>query len=133
MRKGPLDSKLLTDMGLTHVTVTLKAMGPGEGVYQADFLVDTGATDSLAPAAELRRIGVQPIGKVVHELADGTLHEYPVGLAQIEFMGEITAGRVIFGPDDAEPILGVTALESVGIVVDPATKTLKRLPAVPLK
>lgn len=48
-------------------------------------------------------------------------------------MGEITAGRVIFGPDDAEPVLGVTALESVGITVDPANRTLKRLPAVPLK
>jgi hypothetical protein len=32
-----------------------------------------------------------------------------------------------------EPVLGVTALESVGIVLDPATRTLKRLPAVPLK
>jgi hypothetical protein len=48
-------------------------------------------------------------------------------------MGEVTAGRVIFGPDGVEPILGVTALESVGITVDPATRTLTRLPAVPLK
>ncbi len=45
----------------------------------------------------------------------------------------MTAGRVIFGPDDVEPILGVTALESVGITVDPANRTLKRLPAIPLK
>lgn len=29
--------------------------------------------------------------------------------------------------------LGVTALESVGILVDPVNKTLKRLPAIPLK
>ena len=29
--------------------------------------------------------------------------------------------------------LGVTALESVGIMVDPANKTLRRLPAIPLK
>jgi len=48
-------------------------------------------------------------------------------------MGEITAGRVIFGPDDVEPLLGVTALESVGITVDPVTQTLRRLPAIPLK
>lgn len=48
-------------------------------------------------------------------------------------MGEVTAGRIIFGPDDAEPLLGATALESVGIMVDPANQTLKRLPAVPLK
>jgi len=44
----------------------------------------------------------------------------------------IIAG-VIFGPDGTEPLLGVTALESVGILVDPAHKTLKRLPAIPLK
>jgi hypothetical protein len=47
-------------------------------------------------------------------------------------MGDVTAGRINFGPDDVEPILVVTALESVGIVVDPATKSLKRRPAVPL-
>jgi len=50
-----------------------------------------------------------------------------------EFLGETTVVRVRFGPDDAEPVLGVTALESVGILVDPSTKTLKRLPAIPLK
>ncbi|MBI3327890.1 MAG: clan AA aspartic protease [Nitrospinae bacterium] len=120
-------------MGVTHVTVTLKGFGSPSGTYAADFLVDTGATDSLAPAAELRNIGVQPVGTMVYELADGTIHEYPFGLVQIEFMGEITAGRVIFGPDNAEPLLGVTALESVGITVDPANRTLKRLPAIPLK
>ncbi|MCX8103897.1 MAG: retroviral-like aspartic protease family protein [Candidatus Bipolaricaulota bacterium] len=78
-------------MGLTHVTVTLRALGPGGGSYQADFLVDTGATDSLAPATELRKIGVQAVGKMVCELANGTFQEYEFGLAQIEFMGEITA------------------------------------------
>lgn len=31
----------------------------------------------------------------------------------IHVMGELTSGRVIFGPDNAEPLLGVTALESV--------------------
>jgi clan AA aspartic protease len=119
-------------MGLTYVTVTLRAPG-ARRKYAASFLVDTGATDSLAPAAELRRIGVKPVGKMAYELADGTLQEYPFGLVEISFMGEITAGRVIFGPDNAEPILGVTALESVGIVVDATNRTLKRLPAIPLK
>ena len=42
-------------------------------------------------------------------------------------------GRIIFGEPNCEPLLGVTALESVGIMVDPANKTLKRLPAIPLK
>ena len=37
------------------------------------------------------------------------------------------------GADDAEPILGVTALESVGIEVDPRTQRLNRLCAARLK
>ena len=53
--------------------------------------------------------------------------------AQIEFMGELVGSTVIFGPDNAESILGVTALESVGIEVDPRSQRLKRLPAVRLK
>ena len=120
-------------MGLIHVTVALKNLGTPDGTYEAVFLVDTGATDCLAPASELRKIGLQPRGKMTYELADGKVQEFPFGIVQIEFMGEVTAGRVIFGPDDAEPILGVTALESVGISVDPSTGALKRLPAIPLK
>jgi clan AA aspartic protease len=119
-------------MGLTYVTVVLRVRGGGSE-YRANFLVDSGATDTLAPAAELRKIGVEPVGKNAYELADGSLQEYEFGLVDISFMGEITAGRVIFGPDGVEPLLGVTALESVGIVVDPANKTLQRLPAIPLK
>jgi hypothetical protein len=48
-------------------------------------------------------------------------------------MGEVTAGRVLFGPEGSEPILGVTALESVGVTVDPAHQASRRLPAVPFK
>jgi clan AA aspartic protease len=120
-------------MGLTKVTVRISAFGNGDRSYESVFLVDTGATDSMVPSPELEKIGVKKEGKMAYELADGTVREYPFGLARIEFMGETTAGRVIFGLPGAEPILGVTALESVGIMVDPTTKTLKRLPAIPLK
>jgi len=128
-----LDKVSSADMGLTHVTVKVRNMANPKGGYEADFLVDTGATDSLAPRAELRKIGLQPVGKTVYELANGAVEEYEYGLVEITFMGEVTAGRIIFGPDDAEPLLGVTALESVGITIDPANRTLKRLPAIPLK
>ena len=109
-------------MGLNYVTVSLKAAG-GKKKYQSTFLVDSGATDTLAPAAELRKLGMKPAGKMTYELADGSLEEYQFGLAEISFMGEITAGRVIFGPDDVEPLLGVTALQSVGILIDPTNRT----------
>jgi clan AA aspartic protease len=120
-------------MGLTKVTAKITAFGNGEKSFESLFLVDTGTTDSMVPAPELEKIGVKKEGKMSYELADGTVKEYPYGLARIEFMGETTAGRVIFGLPGAEPILGVTALESVGIMVDTANKTLKRLPAIPFK
>jgi clan AA aspartic protease len=119
-------------MGLTHINVKIRGLGSSNGAFEALFLVDTGATDSLVPAADLKRIGVQPVGRN-YELANGKVEEYEFGLAEIVFMDEVTAGRVIFGPDGSEPILGVTALESVGITIDPASRTLRKLPAIPLK
>ncbi len=120
-------------MGFIHVAVTLRSSPSSRKKYQAKFLVDTGAMDCLAPVSMLKKAGFKRAGRMAYELADGTITEFDFGLAVIEFMGEITAGRVIFGPEDCEPLLGVTALESVGIVVDPASQRLKRLPAVPLK
>jgi clan AA aspartic protease len=120
-------------MGLTKITTRLIRMDDSEKSYEALFMVDTGATDSIVPADELENIGVRKEGKMSYELADGTVKEYAYGLVRIEFMGEITAGRVIFGDSRCEPILGVTALESVGIIIDPVHKTPKRLPAIPLK
>ena len=120
-------------MGLIHVTTTLRAGERARKKYEADFLVDTVSTASMAPAKKLRQAGIKPRGRMAYELADGRTVEYDFGLAEIEFMGELTSGRVIFGPDAGEPILGVTALESVGIAVDPVTRTLKRMPAIPLK
>src|SRR5207249_1556153 len=99
-------------MGLLHVSVSLRVPSTSAGAYDALFLVDTGATDSMAPGSDLLKVGIHPIGRTTYELADGSAHEYDFGLAQIDFMGEVTAGRVVFGPNDVEPILGVTALES---------------------
>lgn len=57
-------------MGLTHVTVCLKPVSNNGKNYQADFLVNTGATDSIVPGCELRQIGVKELGKMAYELAE---------------------------------------------------------------
>jgi clan AA aspartic protease len=120
-------------VGLIHVMVSVSVPGGSLPGYEGLFLVDTGATDSMAAASDLSRAGIQPVGRKTYEMADGSVHEYRFGLAQIEVMGEVTAGRVIFGPEGVEPILGVTVLESIGLIIDPASQSLRRLPAVPLK
>ena len=120
-------------MGVTHVTVTVRNPADPGLTWEGLFLVDTGAIDCLVPGKQLREIGLTPKAKRTYELADGSEARMDITTAEIEFMGEIVGSTIIFAADDAEPILGVTALESVGIEVDPRTQRLKRLPAVRLK
>lgn len=120
-------------MGTTHVTVTIRNPARPKKSWEGLFLVDTGAIDSLVPGIHLKSIGLAPKGQRTYELADGSEVKMDITTADIEFMGEIVGGTIIFGDKDTEPILGVTALESVGIEVDPRNQRLKRLPATRLK
>jgi clan AA aspartic protease len=120
-------------MGVTHVTVTVRNPADPDRFWEGLFLVDTGAWDCLAPAKHLREIGLAPKAKRTYELADGSEKKMDITTADIEFMGDLVGTTMIFGDDDAEPILGVTALESAGIEIDPRTQRLKRLPASRLK
>jgi clan AA aspartic protease len=120
-------------MGATHVTVAVSNPANSRRRWEAIFLVDTGAIDCMAPAKHLRSIGIKPEGKRTYELADGTEIVMKVGVAKIEFMGDMIGATIIFGPDDAEPILGRLALGAVGIEVDPRNQRLKRRPSVRLK
>ena len=120
-------------MGATHVTVRITNPAAPERFWEGLFLVDTGATDSLVPRPHLEAIGLEPRGQRTYELADGSELMMDVTVAEIEFMGEIVGGTIVMGADNAEPLLGVTALESAGIEVDPLDQRLKRLPAVRLK
>ena len=115
------------------VTVTIRNPAEPHKIWEGLFLVDTGATDCLVPRPHLESIGLSPKGQRVYELADGSEIRMDITTADIEFMGEIVGGTVLFGEVNAEPLLGVTALESVGIEVDPLNQRLKRLPAVRLK
>jgi len=120
-------------MGLTYVTTQITDLARSGKPYEASFLVDTGAIDCMVSASALRDAGVLVEGRDSYELANGSLIEYPYGFARVSFMGSETVTQVIFGPEDAEPILGVVALENTGIGVDPVSKTLKRMAAKPLK
>jgi len=95
--------------------------------------VDTGSVDCLVPRNALEAIGLKPKSQRSYELADGSEVKMNITTAEIEFMGDIAGVTIVMGADDAEPILGVTALESVGIKVDPRNQWLKRLPSTRLK
>jgi len=120
-------------MGLTKVTVTISDLAKSKRPFEDDFLVDTGAIDCLVPSSRLKKAGVKPEGRAVYELADGTPVEYEYGFARVAFMGAETVAQVFFGPENADPILGVVALENTGISVDPRSKKLLKMTAKALK
>ena len=49
-------------MGLTHITVAVSDLAKSAAPYEAEFLVDTGAIDCLAPRDRLLLAGIKPEG-----------------------------------------------------------------------
>ena len=118
-------------MGETRVDVTIRNPADPSRSWEGEFLVDTGATDSIVPRRHLEAIGLTPRGSRTYILADGSELPADIAVAEVEFMGERLGGTVAYGPDELEPLLGLTALESGGYAVDPVNgcllKTVRRL------
>ena len=81
-------------------------------------LVDTGATYSVAPAATLAQLGIEPDYTETFALADGSAVELGVGKAEIELEGRIRDSYVVFGPDRDTVLLGAMTLEAFGLAAD---------------
>ena len=102
------------------------------GVWSADrermetvsALVDTGASYSLFPRSMLERLGIIPIGQRGFGQADGSVIYRDIGQAMLVINDDESYMRVIFGEDDAEPLLGSNALQEFLLVVDAAAEEL---------
>lgn len=79
----------------------------------------------MAPRRHLEAVGIEPPERGTFRLADGSEFRTETALAEIEFLGRRLGATVIYGPDDADPLLGVTALESGGFAVDPVNNRLR--------
>jgi len=120
-------------MGLVYAKTDITSINGNKKCFSAPFLVDTGATDTVVPANELEKIGITREGSREYELADGSVVSYDTGYAFVMINGEKVAANVVFGEKNCEPLLGVTVLESAGLVVDPVRQVLKKSAAIPLK
>ena len=110
-------------MGFVHVDVELSNPTDRERTETIELLVDTGATLSVVPTPVLDRLGVSPMGSRNFKGFGGVVRRQ-TGTVAIAYDGETAGVTVIFGEQDDPPILGVTALESLGFRVDPVTGEL---------
>ena len=88
------------------------------------MLVDTGATYSVIPRALARTVGIaRPRRTVTVRLADGRRVRLGADVAVLKIDGREAPATVLVG-DVGEPVLGVEALEALGLAVDPRRKRL---------
>ena len=105
-------------MGAFHVNITVSNR---EGTTSRDVsaLVDTGAFYTLLPSNILAELGITPTRTRTFNVADGRSVEMPFGEAMVEYGGEEVSTYVVFGPDNARPLLGAYTLEALALQVDP--------------
>ncbi len=121
-------------MGIMRVNAIVRNPADLERAWEGTFLVDTGAIDCVVPRRHLERIGLVPMDRRVYGLADGREIGLDVTFAVIEFMDGRTAKDIVMlEDDDAEPLLGVTVLESLGIEIDARNEQLTKLPSTRMR
>lgn len=110
-------------MGTFYVDVELGGPSSTEFIT-VNALVDTGATYTAVPESMLRQIGIQPRSTRCLRQADGQTVQRPLGQARVRLEGEEFDVPVIFLPENTSALLGATALETFGLVVDPDRQRL---------
>jgi hypothetical protein len=101
--------------------------------FESSFFIDPQSADCVVGAIHLFRIGIMPITKRRWLSPDGSEAVTSAGMAVIEFDNDLAGVTVVFGQDDCTPVLGLTALQSLGIEIDERTNRITRRRAVRLK
>ena len=111
-------------MGFTHVNMEISNVADPQRHREIALLADTGAMLSVIPASVLERLGIQEAGVRRFRGFAGVV-ERRIGGALFRYQDFLAFVSVIFGDEDDTPVLGVTALESLGYQVDPVTQQLR--------
>ena len=111
-------------------SIPISVGGPTGRSVDIEALVDTGATHSLLPGNVLVELGVEPIERVMFQLADESTVDYDIGEARLRLDGRERTALVIFGPEGATPLLGATTLELFNLAVDPVGRRLLSVPGL---
>jgi L-2-hydroxyglutarate oxidase LhgO len=101
--------------------VVVEAAAPGEVVSPAGVLVVVVGAGEQAARLKARTS------------AAPAYHCFFIGFSFVVVNRKKVVANVVFGNENSEPMLGVTVLESAGLMVDPVHRELRKLEAIPLK
>jgi len=89
------------------------------------LLVDTGSIFTWINRRTLEKLGIKPRRLRTFKTIDGRLVERMVGVVTIAYESYEGDVEVVFAEQGDAEVLGVTALESLGLEVDPVTGKLR--------
>ena len=113
-------------MGFIHVNVDVANPATPDASESVRVLVDTGATLSVLPADLLDSLGVRRRYRRRLQGFGGVVTR-DTGTVNMSYEDSEEGVTVVFGNEDDPPIMGVTALETLGFEVDPVNGRLNRV------
>lgn len=111
-------------MGVTSVPLTLKNPSDPDKSVRGEFLVDSGAHFTVVPAALVKKLRLKPSYEQRFSLADGRIMKRWVGNATVRLDERELIIPVVLGETHDGALLGVTTLESFGLMLDPFQRKL---------
>ena len=109
-----------------HVWVKAKLGDPErKNVIEVNALINTGATLTVIPRGIARKLGLKPTGRSVVETGAGRL-ELERTRIWLELEGEGEVMPALISDIIDKVLIGTTALEILGLQVDPLTGKLKK-------
>lgn len=115
-------------MGLTTLKIEISNIAKPKLKEPVEFLVDSSALYSVVPAKVLKKLGIKPLTQETYSMVDGTQLVRKRGFALFRYGNRIGGADVIFGEVGDSVLLGATALESMGLSLDPLRRELRALP-----
>ena len=110
-------------MGTFNWPLRISSMD-GRQVRDIEATVDTGASFTTLPGSLLRELGIEPMDRRGFLVADGRRVEMEYGEARATIDGKSVTTIVVFGGDEAPPLLGAYTLEGLALAVDPEAQRL---------
>jgi clan AA aspartic protease len=111
-------------MGITSAILKVREHRKSEKFAEVNLLVDSGAIYSLVPGKILDQLDIEHYREMSFSLTDGTILKRRACSAYFEYEGEGGPAPVVYGEEGDEALLGATTLESLGLILNPFTRTL---------
>ena len=110
-------------VGITKASVSVFG---DSGHSEVELTVDTGSILTWVKSDRLESMGSKPRREKEFKTVEGMVIRRKTGPATVRYDGVEADVEVVFGEESDAEVLGVTALESLGLRIDPVTLKLSQ-------